>query len=173
MSDYLMIGEVLKPQGIRGEVKIRPYAADVELFRSWKTLYLEEGGTYSPVSCKLSRIHEGFVYAVINGAETMEEAEKQRGLPLYVDRAHAAPLEDGAVYIADLTGCRAIDESGRELGILEDVLQHGSVDTWVFRGSRGVFMAPALKEAFPVVDVSEKIIQVNSARLEEVAVFED
>ena len=32
MTDYLMIGEVLKPQGLRGECKIRPYAADRALF---------------------------------------------------------------------------------------------------------------------------------------------
>ena len=34
-----MIGVVLKPQGIRGEIKIKPYAADVSLFEEWKTLY--------------------------------------------------------------------------------------------------------------------------------------
>ena len=32
MNEYLMIGEVLKPQGVRGEVKIKPYAADLEAF---------------------------------------------------------------------------------------------------------------------------------------------
>ena len=29
-----MIGVVLKPQGIRGEIKIKPYAADVSRFSS-------------------------------------------------------------------------------------------------------------------------------------------
>lgn len=173
MTDYLMIGEVLKPQGVRGEVKIKSYAADVERFRRWKTLFIESEGSWSPVSFKLSRIHDGFVYAVIGDSASMDEAEKLRGLSLYIDRAHAAPLEDGAVYIADLIGCRAVDESGAELGVLDDVLQHGSVDTWVFRGPRGVFMAPALKEAFPEVDIPGKVIHVNSLRLEEVAVYEE
>ena len=34
MTDYLMIGEVLKPQGLKGECKIRPFASDITLFQS-------------------------------------------------------------------------------------------------------------------------------------------
>ena len=43
MNEYLMIGEVLKPQGVRGEVKVKPYAADLEAFHDWKTFYLHDG----------------------------------------------------------------------------------------------------------------------------------
>ena len=66
MQDYLMIGTVLKPQGIRGEVKIKPYAARVEMFSSWKNLYLEDRGAWTPVPLKVTRIHDGFVYAVLS-----------------------------------------------------------------------------------------------------------
>ena len=41
MNEYLMLGEVLKPQGIKGEVKVKPYAANHGDFRSWKTLYIK------------------------------------------------------------------------------------------------------------------------------------
>ncbi len=173
MTDYLMIGEVLKPQGVRGEVKIRSFAADTELFRSWNPLFLEEGGAYTPLPCRFGRIHDGFVYATLGGCASVEEAEKLRGRSLYIDRAHAAPLEEGAVYIADLIGCEAVDEEGNVLGRLTDVLQHGSVDTWVFRGKKGGFLAPALKDVFTEVNPAERRILVRSGRLQEVAVFED
>ena len=103
----------------------------------------------------------------------MEDADRLRGRKLYIDRAHASPLEEGAVYIADLIGCEATDEQGQVLGTLTEVLQHGSVDTWVFRRSHGYFMAPALKEVFPEVDLPSRRIRTVSARLQEVAVFED
>ncbi len=173
MSDYLMIGEVLKPQGICGECKIRPWAAETDLFRRWNPLFLESGGVYSPVPFRLSRIHDGFVYGILGSSASMEDAEKYRGKQLYIDRPHAAPLEEGAVYIADLIGCEAVDENGQVLGKLKDVLQHGPVDTWVFAGPRGGFMAPALKDVFPEVDPDARRIRTVSARLQEVAVFED
>ena len=70
-------------------------------------------------------------------------------------------------------GCRAVDETGAEIGTLTDVLQYGSVDTYVFQTPRGNMMAPALKRVFPEVDVENKVIRVNARALDEVAVFED
>ena len=173
MQDYLMIGVVLKPQGIRGEIKIRPYAADVSLFEEWKTLYMKENDTFSPVPCTVSRIHDGFVYAVLAGCKNADDAEKLRGKELYIDRAHAAKPESGAVYIADLVGCTAVDETGRTVGVLTDVLQYGSVDTWVFRTESGTLMAPALLAVFPEVDLESRRISVVSEKLREVAVIDD
>ncbi len=173
MPDYLMIGEVLKPQGIRGECKIKPYAAEPELFRRWNPLYLEKDGEYSPIPVHFHRLHEGFVYATLGECATAGDAERLRGQRLYVDRVHAAPLAEGEVYIADLIGCEAVDEEGRSLGTLSDVLQNGPVDTWVFRSERGGFMAPALQAVFPEVDPAARRIRVNADRLDEVAVFED
>ncbi len=173
MSDYLMIGEVLKPQGIRGECKIRPWAAEPERFRHWDPLYLEKDGQYVPLRVRFHRLHEGFVYATLGECASAEDAELLRGQRLYVDRAHASPLAEGAVYIADLIGCEAVDEEGRTLGTLREVLQNGPVDTWVFRGEHAGFMAPALQAVFPEVDTAHRRIRVDARRLDEVAVFED
>ena len=173
MPDYLMIGEVLKPQGIRGECKIRSWASDISLFSRWKELFLMEGREYTPVSFRFGRIQDPFVYGVLGECATMKDAEGFRGKQLFIDRAHASPLEDGAFYIADLIGCEVTDEAGRSLGKLTEVLQHGSVDTWVFQGPRGTWMAPALKDVFPEADPSARRIVACSPRLEEVAVFED
>lgn len=172
MRDYLMIGVVLKPQGVRGECKIKPYAADLDRFASWKELYLEQDGVYSPVACRVCRVHEGFVYAVIGGCRNADDAEKFRGRELYVDRAHAAPPGEGAFFIADLVGCEAVDETGRTVGVLSEVLQHGTVDTWVFRTPGGTMMVPALLAVFPEVDPENRRISVVSEKLQEVAVFD-
>ena len=178
MNDYLMIGEVLKPQGLKGECKIRPCAADLSLFEAWDTLYLRQKEEMVPLPFRLSRIHEGFVYGFLGACRSPEDVERFRGAELYVDRAHAAPLEEGAHYIADLIGCTAVDARGQTLGILKEVLQNGPVDTWAFSAVSGIsgsrpFMAPALLRVFPEVDPDRKIIRVDVSALEEVAVFED
>ena len=173
MTEYMMIGEVLKPQGVRGEVKILSHASDIESYRDWKVLYLQEGEAWLPVPFSLSRIHEGFVYARLNGCSTMDEAEAYRGKCLFVDRAHAAPLPKGEVYICDLIGCHATDADGNDFGVLKDVLQYGSADIFVFSTSKGTMMAPFLKAVFPETDPENRRILVIPERLEEVAVFED
>ena len=170
MNDYLMIATVLKPQGIRGECKIRSYAADIELFHKWSTLYRDTDAGFIPVSVRIARIRDGFVYAFLDGSDSADSAEKFRGCDLYVDRSHAAPVGDDGVLIADLIGCEARDENNEPVGTLTDVLQYGTVDTWVFRTAGGTLMAPALKSVFPEVDPENKTILVIRDRLEEVAV---
>ncbi len=172
MQEYLMIGTVLKPQGIHGECKIRPYAAQIGLFSSWDTLYLESHGAYSPVSLETTRIHDGFVYARLAGCKSADDAEAFRGRDLYIDRKNAAQPESGAVYIADLIGCKAVDEEGNPVGVLTDVLQYGSVDTWVFRTPAGTLMAPALLSVFPEVDPAAGTILVRAEKLREVSVLD-
>jgi 16S rRNA processing protein RimM len=170
MNDYLMIGTVLKPQGVRGECKIRSWAADISLFESWQVLYLKSAEGFRPVPLRVSRIHDGFVYAHLNSSATADEAEQYRGADLYVDRAHAAQAEEGATLIADLIGCTALDEAGAEIGVLTEVLQYGTVDTWVFKTKAGTLMAPALLSVFPAVEAENKVIRVIKEKLEEVAV---
>ena len=173
MIDYLMIGEVLKPQGIKGECKIKPYAANHDDFRRWKTLYIRQGEAYQPIKAKCSRVHDGFVYVTLGECASMEDAEKLRGVQLYVDRAHANPLEEDEVYISDLIGCEGVDENGKSIGVLTDVLQHGVVDVYVFKAKGTSVMTPALKAVFPAVDVAQKRIDVIREKLDEVAVWEE
>ena len=171
MNDYLMIGTVLKPQGVQGECKIRSWAADIGHFKTWKVLYIKCSGSFKPVPLQVSRIHDGFVYAHLNGSSSVDDAEQYRGVDLYIDREHAAPAEEGAVLIADLIGCVARDESGTEIGVLTDVLQYGTVDTWVFKTASGTLMAPALLSVFTSVDPESRSILVAKEKLEEVAVL--
>ena len=170
MKEYLLIGTVLKPQGVRGECKIRSYAADIGLFSRWDALYVQEEGGYRRVALKTMRIQEDFVFAHLNGSASTDDAEKFRGADLYLDRAHAAPAEEGSTLIADLVGCTARDEEGNEIGVLTEVLQYGTVDTWVFKTKAGSLMAPALLSVFPAVDVENRTILVVREKLEEVAV---
>ena len=173
MNEDLMIGEVLKPQGVHGEAKVKPYAADLEAFRRWETLYLRDGESYTPIAARCSRVHDGFAYVTLGDCISPEAVEKLRGCRLYIDRAHAAHLEEDEVYISDLIGCKAVDENGTEIGTLTDVLQHGVVDVYVFKTPTGTLMAPALKAVFPTVDVRAGRIDVCAERLDEVAVRED
>ena len=46
LNPYFLVGEILKPQGVHGEAKVKPYAAHPDDFKRWKTLYLKDGENY-------------------------------------------------------------------------------------------------------------------------------
>jgi len=172
-TEYMLVGEVLKPQGVRGEAKLKAFCGVPECFLKWKTLYRCVNGAYVPIAARCSRVNDGFAYVTLEGCATPEDVDRLRGEQLYIDRAHAGKLMKGETYIADLIGCEAFDADGVSVGVLKDVLQYGSVDTWVFKCGRRTMMAPALLRVFTDVDTENGRITVDRDALNEVAVFED
>ena len=174
-SEYLLIGEVLRPQGVRGKVKVRPDTDDPARFLKLETVYLKTGDQYRPVSISDAESRaDGFVYCVLDHAGDRDQAEKQRGLLLYVDRAHAVELEEGQYFISDLLECRVRDQKGNALGIIEDVLQPGANDVYQIKCPDGRRMyLPVLPFVIKQVDIKAGDIVVDEERLPEVAVFED
>lgn len=173
LAEYLLIGEILKPQGVQGQVKVKPYTDDPERFFDLETVYFLKGDKYVPVGMRCQRIHEEMVYLNLEGVVTREGAEALRGQKLYVDREHAVELDEDEVFICDLIGCEAVDRQGNRLGSVKDVLQNGPTDVYVFDTPKGEMMMPALKAAIPVVDVKARKVVINEDMLDEVAFFAD
>ena len=56
LTPYLFLGTIVKPQGLRGEVKLHHEMADPGLLTQLDTLYLKKGETYTPVSLQGARV---------------------------------------------------------------------------------------------------------------------
>lgn len=170
LSAYLMIGQVLRPQGIKGLVKVRPDTDDPDRFHDLSTVYIKNGAEYTEITVDEAEVRDDGVYLRLNGAQTRNDAEKQRGWMLYVDREHARPLAENETFICDLIGLQVVDEQGRELGRVTDVLQPGGNDVYVIKTPRGEMLLPALKHVVPGIDTAKGTMTVIAQRLPEVAV---
>ena len=163
-----MIGEVLKPQGVRGEIKVRPDTSDPARFENLSRVFLAREGAYTLCEVESSRLSGDMAYLKLAGVDDRGAAEKLRGDFLYIDRENALELGEDENFIVDLLGCRATDTNGREIGTLTDVMQPGGNDVYVFEGSLGEVLVPALKSVVLRVDVREKTILLDAKRLGEV-----
>ncbi|MDR0898721.1 MAG: ribosome maturation factor RimM [Oscillospiraceae bacterium] len=168
LDEYLVVGEIARPQGVRGELKIKPLTDDPERFYDLKRVFLQ--GEARALHC--TRVHAGFAYARLEGVYSREAAEALRGELLKIHRDDAVPLADDTDFICDLIGCRATDTEGVDHGLLTDVLQPGGVDVYVFEGKKGQLMVPALRRAVPEVNVREKRILLDADALREMAVYQ-
>lgn len=171
LQAYLTIGQVLKPQGVRGEVKVKPMTDDPRRFLALERVFLREGDIYTSRSVRCTRVHDGFAYLEFGGIVDREGAETLRDALLYVDREHAVSLPEDADFIADLVGCEAFDTRGERIGTLIDVLQPGANDVYVLDTPHGEMLIPALKRVVLSVDVASRRIIVDERTLEEVAVY--
>ncbi|MDD4080881.1 MAG: ribosome maturation factor RimM [Eubacteriales bacterium] len=171
---YLPIGQVLRPQGLSGEVKVRPDTDDPARFLTFDFLYQKTGDdTYAPIAIHRVSVRKGFVYLILEDDASVDQAEARRNLLLFIDRAHASPLGENENYIADMIGCRIVDTQGREIGQLKDILQPGAQDVYVVATAEGEMLIPALRHVVLSVDPEKKLITVDKDRMQEVAVLAD
>jgi len=173
LQPYLLLGTIVKPQGVRGEVKLRHETDDPERFVDLTTAYFKKGEQYLPVTVIDARVSGNDAFLTLEGVNDREAAEALRGQEVYIDRAHARELGEGEVFIVDLLGIRAVDTDGREVGTLKDVLQNGGTDVLVFDTPRGPMMAPFLKRLVRELDVAAVRMVLDAKTLPEVALYEN
>ena len=171
LSEYILVGRVLKPQGIDGLVKVQHETASPERFCELEHVYALKSGQYVCLEICDVQVRGGFVYLRLDGAQTRNDAEMQRDLELYVDRQNARPLQENEYFICDLIGCKGFDSEGKELGIVTDIMQPGANDVYVFKTPSGEMLVPALKSVILSVDLENQRIILDKNRLKEVAVF--
>jgi 16S rRNA processing protein RimM len=171
---YLCIGQVLRPQGLKGLVKIRPDTDDPGRFLSLNYVFIPDSDKQlQKITVQDVSVRDRFVCLRIENDQDAESAEKRRGITLYIDRDSAVPLGEHENFITDMIGCELRDNKGTKLGVLEDILQPGANDVYVVKTKEGRLLVPALRHVILSVDTRLKVIVADSETLKEVSLLED
>ncbi|NLO97743.1 MAG: 16S rRNA processing protein RimM [Peptococcaceae bacterium] len=157
--DTVVVGEVLKPHGVKGEIKIYPLTDNALRFKKLKKVILSNGEISSELRIQRARIdHKEMVFLKLEGIDTPEEAEKYRGFQVRINKSEVPPLRDRWYYF-ELEGMK-VYENDVLLGTLVSVLETGANDIYLVRGDRGEICIPALKSVVKKVDVPAKRMDV-------------
>ena len=115
MRENLIVGTILKPQGIRGELKVKPYTDSPEDFKEFKNLYLD-GEKRRVLSV---RVGDGMVFLGLSGVPDRNAAELLRGKNLELDRDEAKGHLFRAGSIGEVAQLAGIDAAALEATIAE------------------------------------------------------
>lgn len=169
MEDTFKIGLIVKPHGVRGELKVMPLSGDPARFKRLKNVIID-GKNYGVSGTKIAA---DAVYLSLSGISDRNTAELFRGKFLRVKREDGQPLEENSYYIADVIGCKVITETGKFICTVKDVI---SAKTDVFVGETAdnkVVRFPFLKDALYSVDISSRTITVKEKRFGEISFYEN
>ena len=101
---FIETGKIVGTHGVRGELRIQPWADALDFLLDFKIFYLDaEGKTHLCVSS--ARIHGNLVLVKVTGVDSMESAEALRNKVIYIDRRDFS-ITDGSYLIQDLIGCK-------------------------------------------------------------------
>ena len=169
----MLVGEILRPQGLDGTVKVRVFMDMPEFILPLEKLYINHQDEYKQVMVESARVHDGFAFLKLDCISGRDGAEAHRGSMLYMDREDAPALPEGRHFINDIIGCSLVDETGKLLGTVRDVLQPGANDVYVVDTERGEMLVPVIELVVLQVDVVGRQIHVDGQRLSEVSVLAD
>ena len=165
---YIETGKIVGPHGVRGMVRVQPWADSGEFLRKFSNFYLDENGKET-LEVKTVQPHGNVVLIAFRGVDTIESAEALRGKILYIRREDAA-LPEGRYFVSDLIGCAVFDsESGDKLGELTDVSKTGANDVWHIKKDEKEYLLPAVGEVVKSVDIDNEIIKICPIK----GIFED
>lgn len=165
MENTLTVATILKPQGIRGEVKVKALCDSAEDLKGLKRVYIG-GVEYGVLSVRA----QGEVgYIALKGVFDRNAAELLRGKDIDALREDMPPLPDDRFYIADLTGCAVVTSSGEDIGEVISVTP-ARTDIYTLQTPKGEVSFAAAEGVIEEVDIPNKKIIVNKKRFKEVSV---
>lgn len=153
-DDLVVIGEVAKPHGIKGEVKAYIYSGRPENFKNYKKVVLqnrEESRTETYTVVK-SREQGKLVILQLEGVETREAAESLQGSNICLNKADFPTLNSDEYYWHQLEGLLVMTEAGQELGRVSRLFNTMAHDIMVVAGTGHEFMIPVKGDIIRSVD---------------------
>ena len=152
----VLMGAILGAHGIKGEVKVKSFAAKPAAIADYGPLTDPKRKRSFDLSIVgTGDAAKGVVIARITGVADRNAAEALKGVELFVDRDRLpAPKDPEEYYLADLIGLGAFDAKGAKLGEIVSVDNYGAGDLLLVvpEGGEG-FVVPFAKAFVPVVDV--------------------
>ena len=153
-SGFISIGKVVRAQGIKGLLRIKPFA-DAELFESLKDVYVgRDENAVKPYRVVSSQFHNGAILLGLDGIETMTDAEKLIGRDIFTEKDALEKLPEGEYYQFQIIGLETFTEDGRHLGRIEEIFSAGSSDIYVVREGAREYLIPAIADVVKEIDIA-------------------
>ena len=150
----VVVGVVIKPVGLKGELKIKPLTDNPDRYVPGGKIWLSppEGGT-APFIIKAISEHKGNLKLLLGGIGSVEEAVFYRGQEVFVPEDEVPELPDGEYYHYQINGLEVYTHGGRLLGRVEDILPAGEKDVYVVRGAGREYLIPVNEGTVKDIDV--------------------
>ncbi|HHW41438.1 MAG TPA: 16S rRNA processing protein RimM [Syntrophomonadaceae bacterium] len=163
MESYITVGQISKPYGLRGEVRVIPYTDFPDRFLTTKRLFIRQNTLFLEKLVERAYIKDNRIIIKLAGINTPEEAGKFRGALLQVPPEEVRALPEGSYYYFQIVGLPVYTLDGKLIGKVDEILNTGSNDVYLVKDpEKGKeILLPATKEVIKKVDLKERCIVVN------------
>ncbi len=161
-ADRVVIADILRTRGIRGEVLAKSQTDVPGRLKSLKNaqIRLADGGDLS-LELESAWEYKGDWVLKFRGIESIEAAAKLRGAELWVAPEERGQLGEGEYFQSDLLGCKVIEKgTGKMLGVVEGWQRYGGPPLLEIKREGGELLIPFVSAICQEIDLKTRSIRV-------------
>ena len=169
-SDLIAVGEIVKPQGIRGEFKVIPLTDNIRRFGEMGRVYYRCAEGLRELFIERYRPFKEFVLLKFVGIDDLNEAVRLGQGLVFIPRSERPKLPEGQYYLDEIEGLDVYTISGVFLGKVVQILKTGSNDVYCVSGSPGgEVLIPALKNVVKTIEIDRgrMVVELPAGLLED------
>jgi 16S rRNA processing protein RimM len=172
MTDkQILLGRILGPHGLKGEVKIKSFTADPLDVASYGAVIAPDGRKFNLLR---TRLQGDVVIAAIKGISDRNTAETLKGVELAVARDDLPETDDGEFYQADLIGLSVFSAAGDKVGEVIGFQHFGAGDLIeIERDAGGTSFVPFADSMVPEIDLDDGRLVLSETGMAVLAADDD
>lgn len=161
-SDHVLVGRVVKPHGLQGEVLVRVFSDNPARFAPGSQLFIGSAPENArAVRVDTSRADRDRLLVHLDGYLTLESAETLRDKLLFVPAGALGRLGEDEFWEHELVGMTVFHKDGTVLGEITEVLERAAQDLWSVHTVKGEVLFPAAKQLVVSVDVDGRTAVID------------
>lgn len=158
------IGELTGAHGVGGEARLRLFNPASSLLEESRALFLlGPGEAPRPLGVLRARPHGNVWLVTLDGVASPEAARALAGRAVAVLEKALPPLGAGEFYTYQLVGLEAVDETGRVVGSVREVISAGGNDVLAVDTPDGERLVPMVETAVREVDLAARRVTLRLA----------
>ncbi len=156
-ENLLLAGEVVRPHGLDGRLKIRSYAQSEKSFLQSGVIFLKpRSGSTRAFKVASVKPHKNNLLLILKGLDSLEEAEEYRGAAVFIRRDSLVQEEKDVYFWFDLIGLEVYLDTGKYIGTINHILPTGGNDVYVVREGETEVLIPAIHEVVKEIDLDAR-----------------
>jgi len=162
-DELALLGRIGKPFGVQGETRLWPLADEAEWYYDIdpKRVYLlREARPPERRRVEFRRQHGGAFLVYIEGCPSPEDVKKLAGSQLAIPIEDRPQLGEDDFYADELIGLTVIDSAGKELGIVDAIVEGQEQSLLSIKGAEKILLSPS-KGLIGKVDLENRKIHLS------------
>lgn len=157
----IAVGKIRRPHGVKGEVIFELYLEYAVSLKTGKTVFIgKKKEAYTLRSVR--GMDQNYLIAFEN-LEDCDQVGHMRNAVLYLQSSELSRPQKGTHYPHEVLDMQVVDEAGKVLGKLVEVLVTGANEVYVIKNAEDEeeILLPAIKDVILSVDEEKRVITVR------------